>query len=260
MTAIKNYQWPALTIAVMTYNRPMELDRTIRALMSNLSYPNLRWIISDDCSPDPKYPRNILTKIWTDAGGVNPDHWLVVKTPSNNGWGANANNAIRHTTTPYVFFCEDDNILIDKIDLRPGVALMECNPKIGLVRYDGLAGHRLNVRLDEFDISPVMPAYRQGCGWPGMLFYMTVLKDSPSLNKYSNRPHLKSVRFHRYYGAYVEGWRLGATEESFAHQVEDMMNEPEAPQIVCLDGFITRYFDDIGRSWQHTSQDKGNGS
>jgi glycosyltransferase involved in cell wall biosynthesis len=239
--------WPEITVLIITYKRPDETRGVIRALQKNLSYPNLTWIICDDSSG----------KDYQNALKVDYPHIKVVSTTENSGWGANVNNGLHHVKSSYVFAIENDYILTQPLDLRIGVALMQVNDAIGRIRYDGVVGHQVICHLRESDIVQYLPTYRQGMALPGKLSYWLIDSASPSLWLYSNRPSLSHIRFWKFYGNYPEGLRLGATEEAYSHLVKDKMNDLGAPAIAVLPEWVVRHFDDIGVSFQHTSEDKG---
>ena len=109
------------------------------------------------------------------------------------------------------------------------------------VRYDGLAGHRLLLELRERDTEI------------GKIHFLRLRHDSPSLNVYSNRPHLKHKRFHQFYGLYPEGLKLGETETHFAHRVKDKLRD--GPWIVALSSGVENSFRHIGVSRQGTELD-----
>lgn len=239
--------WPEVTVLIITYKRPDETRGVIRALQKNLSYPNLTWVICDDSSG----------KDYQNALRVDYPHIKLVSTKENSGWGANVNNGLHHVRSPYVFAIENDYILTQPLDLRIGVALMQVNEAIGRIRYDGIVGHPLICHLRESDIHQYMPDYRQGMALPGKLSYWLIDRASPSLWVYSNRPSLSHIRFFKFYGPYAEGLKLGACEENYAHRVLDKMPEIGAPAIAVLPEWVVRHFDDIGVSFQHTNEDRG---
>jgi hypothetical protein len=233
--------WPAVTILVLTYNRLKEVCEVIGALRDNVRYPGeLRWHIADDCTPDPTYIAGIRRAF--------PDmRFTVTIAPTLSGWGINCNMGLQALTTQYVFQCEDDQVAHRTIDLERGVFILEHRPDVGLVRYDGLEGHRLVVLLDE---TPLVGGRRE--------HFLRVDK-SLSLKRrelygYSNRPHLKHRRFHDVLGQYPEGLAIGSTEEVFARLA---MGHDGPPEIAALSDGISRAFWHIGKSWQHTADDVG---
>lgn len=244
---------PPVTIVCITYNRPIEIRATMTALYNRIFYDGvLKYYIADDCSPN-EYGFKILDW-WNKFAGESKNSSLVT-TPSNSGWGVNANNVLSCVKDDIVLFLEDDYVLSENLDITPYVVLLLVHQGIGLVRLDGIAGHRIVCHINETDLRDYLPTYRQGMGMPGKLNYFLLDSNSRELWLYSNRPHLKHRRFHKFYGKYPEGLRLGATEESFSHTVKDGMASPNAPAIaVPLDA--TGWWDHIGVSYQFSEHDK----
>lgn len=239
--------WPAVTILIVAYKRPVETRAVINALQQNISYPNLKWMICDD-STGIDYQQALQAEY---------PHIKLISTAQNSGWGANVNNALRRIDTPYVYIVENDYVLKQPLDLRIGIALMEVNRGIGRIRYDGIVGHQVICHLRESDIAKYLPDYRQGVALPGKLSYWLLDSASPTLWLYSNRPALSHMGFYEFYGMYPEGLKLGATEESYSHTVKDMMTLPSAPAIAALPEWVVRWYDDIGVSFQHSEEDRG---
>lgn len=243
---------PPITVLVITYNRRAELKQTLKALYNHLYYDGvIRYLIADD-STGGTYRDDVLS----DVGAARmSEETRFVSTPHNSGWAGNFNHAYSHVKDDFVLLIEDDYVLTHPIDISPYAALMLAHDGIGLVRLDGIAGHKAVVHVAETDIGDYMPHYRQGIGLPGKINYFLMDNSSRELWLYSNRVHLKHRRFHDFYGLYPEGLRLGATEESMAHIVKDKMTLAGAPAIaVPFDA--NSYFDHIGKSYQWTEADK----
>jgi glycosyltransferase involved in cell wall biosynthesis len=239
--------FPTVSIVIITYDRPIEIRKTIDALHKHIKYPKdkLLWHIADDNSPG-----DYLFDIRQDFRQI---HFSYTVT-DRKGWGANVNKALMFcwAKSPLVFQVEDDYVSMRDIDLERGVALLtskkdrhrpneaQIRKPIGLLRYDGIEAHwlRLQLREAETDIGPV--------------HYMHILHNSPFLNIYSNRPHLKHRRFHDEYGAYDVGLGLAETESGFAHRVKASIGKP---WITILDDGIKKTFDHIGHSRQGTELD-----
>ena len=223
-----------VAICIITYNRLPEIKRTIAALQEHFIYSNeILWHIADDGSPinyindiARAFPHTIFTHTITNRGG----------------WGINANAALDYLKNNlYIFLIEDDYVATRDLNIDTGVALMQANPKVCAVRYDGIAGHELNLRLRE-QSTPI-----------GNITYMYIDKDSPHLNVYSNRPHLRhTVRFNCF-GKYRRFKPLGETEEMFAHRVKD---RKQCVDIAVLGDGILPAFDHIGKSYQLGEKDK----
>lgn len=230
--------WPELTILLVTYDRPNEVRRTIHALREHIVYPiPPRWHLADDNSPG-----DYLDSIRREFTDLSFSHSVT----DRKGWSANVNTALRAIKSHYVFLCEDDYIAKRPVDLRCGVALMEAMDTIGLVRYDGISGHHLNLFLREVKNTKV-----------GRLDFMLIDKESPHLNVYSHRPHLKRhPQFHEVYGYYKEAHpgepHLGVSEVEFAHRIKDK----DGPAFAILDDGIVTAFSHVGHSRQGTELDK----
>lgn len=247
--------WPEVTIVICTYDRRVEFEKTLDGLIKYLSYPadRLQFMIADDHTPG-NYVRDLQDLIEAKTGKIP----LFSVTPTNLGWGRNVNQALQAVVTPYTFFTEDDYVLTYPLDLKVGIAMMETSPELGYIRYRGCAGdtlvfHQQEARLEEF-----LPNYQEGVGLPGRGTLLLIDGNSPALYIYTNGPHLKRNIFHRVYGYYAEGLKLGETEESFAHTVKDRMrSEPNtAPWLAILPEWIPMHWDHIGTSYQHTEKDK----
>ena len=227
--------WPDLTVMIVTYNRPREIRRTTKALEESIVYPGqLHWHLADDASPG-----TYIQDLHQDFS-----HLKFSATSTNRqGWGANVNKALKFIRDDYTFLCEDDYVAVRQIKLHIGVRILEAQPTIGLIRYDGIAGHLgLNLWLREAR-TPI-----------GTLSYLEIDRGhSGHLNVYSNRPHLRHRRFQNVVGYYPEGISLGHTEEAYAHKVIDA--KPGMGLAILSDG-IGRAFDHIGKSRQGTKLDR----
>jgi len=226
------YRWPQIAVLLVTYNRPDEIRVVIRALQQHLRYPGkLRWVLADDGSPE-----GYVESIVHDFGNL--DWHLSIS--HREGWGVNVNKGMDVCRpAKYIYLNEDDYVPRWDVDLAKGIYLLQANPTLGLVRYDGIAGHQLDLELREVPT----PA--------GQLNYLRILKSSPALNVYSHRPHLKTVEFHQHYGRYAVNRPLGVTEVDFAHRFKDR----HGPGIACLVSGVELSYDHIGVSRQGTELD-----
>lgn len=232
---------PLLGVMLITYDRPKEIRKVIDALRTHIQYPpeQLRWHIADDESPDNYIP--FLQRDYLDL-------WFTATVTQRKGWGANVNKALHYVKNilkcDYVFSCEDDYVAIRDLNLRDGVLIMEEVKTVGLVRFDGVSAHTLNLYLREAKLSSGRA-----------MDYLIIDRNSPHLNVYSHRPHLKHRRFHDKYGFYKEGKSLGYTEVDFAHHVKNVEGD-DIPLIVVLPDGIPRAFDHIGHTRQGTDLDQ----
>jgi len=236
--------WPEVTLVLITWNRPEIIRRTLDSLVEHLSYPNLRLHVADDGTGG-TYVRDILR----DYDGK--FERLSSSVTDRKGWGANANRALNEVSN-LVYQQEDDYILSRPLDLRLGVLLLRTVKNVGCVRYRGITGHRILAHLREFKTGP---EFRQALSWPGKIDYWELSKKSPELYVYSHGPHLKAVkRFHGKYGWYVEGRKLGYTEEEFAHRVKD---GSYPIRVAIFPEWVPQAFDHIGKTFKLTKEDVG---
>lgn len=217
---------------IVTYDRPMEIRSVISALLDHLKYKGaLRWHLADDGSA-----QGYLDSLQWYFSEVQ----FTMSVTQRKGWGVNVNTALKARLEDYVFLCEDDYVASGDLDLNAGVALLESVSGIGLVRYDGLSGHALDLQLREAD-SRI-----------GRINYLLIEHSSPFPYIYSNRPQLKHRRFHAHYGWYPEGRPLAETEETFVVHVK---GDPNGPKLAALADGVPRAFDHIGRSWKGSAFD-----
>ena len=227
--------WPKVTVLIVTFDRPREIRLTIKSLVEKIRYPGpLTWHIADDGSPDDYIPN--LRHDFLDLD-------MQASVTVRLGWGANVNKALNCIKTDYIYLNEDDYVALREVDLRRGVAMLEAMETVGLVRYDGLSGHALNMNLREAATERA-----------GKFDFLLIGRNSPHLNIYSNRPHLRHRRFTNFYGLYDEGRTLGLTETAYAHTYR---NKRGGPAIVALGNGIERAYDHIGRSRQLSEYDVG---
>lgn len=231
---------PLLTICIQTFRRPVALRDCIDNLFKFIRYPThrVKFLIADDCGGIE------FTGLYPD-----PRHLPTVSTPVNSGWGASANNAIQHITTPYIFHLDDDFMLTRALDLAKAVALMEAVPAISMVRYASLdCGERYTYQQHIVDLEGL-----------GKTPYLILDKNSPSLYLYSQTPRLYGHRWFKHYGLFPEtGLTLGEAEEHYCHHVKDIMQaDDSAPQIAVFPEWIPSGFTiEREHSWQFTEFDK----
>ena len=225
---------PKVAICIITYSRLPEITRTIAALQEHFIYSGeVLWHIADDGSP---------VNYVNDIARAFPSLAFSATITNRGGWGINANAALDYLkSNPYIFLIEDDYVANHDLNIDVGVALMQTNYKICAVRYDGLAGHELNLRLRE-QKTPI-----------GTFSFMYIDKDSPHFNIYSNRPHLRHTARFNCFGKYQRFKSLGETEEIFAYRVK---NSKKCMDIAVLADGVLPAFDHIGKSYQGGEKDK----
>ena len=225
---------PEVTILIISYNRPEQLQKTIDALKSYVVYPRekLRWIVADDCSTDGNVKRVATT-----------NGCQFVSTAKNGGYGINMNNGLRAVKTDYVFQLQDHWILQAPLDLRLGVGVLETRQDVGLLRYnstfDGMYG-----KLEYADVSAIAPGYLSEGFKPGLTYFWLLTPDTFYI--YTDLPNLKHKRFHAYYGGYNENTPMHDVEFGMAEHVSNCLRHHAdiAPKIALMDGWADWH-------WQH---------
>lgn len=257
--------FPHVALLVITYDRYSILKETLYALQVNLNYPKdkLHVIVSDDSTGGTYLSKLKRIKAFKQFGANGID-WR--STDERSGWGKHVNGAIdyilkEYPQAEYVFQIEDDYKLLKTLDLTQGIGLLEKRQNIGMLRYRGTAGTHVIYHQFEANIADYYPK-NDNCS------YLQLDNASPTLWVYSNGPHLKRLvskdnslipAFHKHYGWYAEGLRLGATEENFAHRVKDGMKKGNAPAIAILPDWVNMHFQHLGDSWQLGEHDIGTG-
>jgi hypothetical protein len=239
--------WPAVTVMLITYDRPDEIRRTIYGLLQNLRYPRdkLLWHIADDSSPG-----NYIHEIQEDFR-----YLRFTNTVTNRkGWGANVNKALTfcYGKSSLVYLNEDDYVATREINLEKAVALITSKndshkpegapprEEIGMVRF-GFGAHWMTMQQREADTEI------------GRFDYLHLLKSSPFLNVYSHRPALRHRRLTDVYGLYKEGIPLADSETEYAGRIK---RREDGPWITCLSDCIDNMYNHIGKSRQGSEHDR----
>lgn len=248
-------EYPPVTLAIFTYRRPLELERTIASLQENIIYPadKLTYLICDDSSGN-GYPNQIRQ---------NPRfrdlHIEIVSTSFNAGIGASMNNGLANVRTEFVYCTQDDFEMVQPLDLRKSIALMMCQPNVGIIRYAALGSDQLYIyRQHEVDVSEWLPEHISGpTSLAGKCVYLIIDRESPSLYVYSDNAHLRRMSWMDTYGMHPTHLKLGASEDWYCHRVKDVMRENgDALWIVCFPENINSTFKHVSaHSWQHSPVD-----
>ena len=194
-------EWPNISVIIPTYNRPEILRQCLNALVDNLSYSGcITYYVGNDGD-------NITIPMDGPRFFVADRNYLIIldgprkANKPDQGLGANLNMLLGCTTDDFFLQLDDDHILQEKLDLDRHVKFLLENPEAGWIRLMGIANHDYTADL-------------RGNYW-------RVRWDSAgnySLYITSNRPHLKTRRFHDFFGYYPVNKTLGETEEGFCHQ------------------------------------------
>jgi glycosyltransferase involved in cell wall biosynthesis len=187
----------AVSVIVVTYRRPEALKRTVESFREHADI-DYELIICDDGGSD-DHERQVIERLGADLVVWND---LV-------GYGANANSGIRAARGRYLFHLEDDCVVAcGGHFLEAGIEVLDALPELGYLHYSGPGGlPRLRARRPvgglRVDVLPFAPTDAEGY----------------AIFRYSNRPHLKTWRFHAVYGPYPVGYCPFETEYLFARRV-----------------------------------------
>lgn len=102
---------PLVSVITLSYNNLEKIECTIRSLLEQ-NYPNIEYIISDDCSDNynEKYIKDLVNKFRKD----NIKRFVLLKNKENLGTVKNINKAIKHSTGEYVIYLSSGDYFFDK--------------------------------------------------------------------------------------------------------------------------------------------------
>lgn len=218
-----------LTVLIPTYNRQEILVTTILNLLHNLEYTDgeIHILVGDDGDNYDK------TLEYVNAAHIGSFNVNVIAGPQN-GLGANLNMLLQAAPTEIVMQMDDDHWLERKLNIDEYMHELEVDPAFGWIRlFMGLKSDSDNKKT-----------YYSFTGQTYGRYWRLIPYES-GLYIPSNRPHLKCKDFHRRYGPYLEGVRLGEQESGFCHQFKDgYVNDG------LLDVFVPMYPPPID-TWKH---------
>lgn len=221
--------WPPVKVIIPTYNRPEILARTIQLLNENLHYSGeLHYWIGNDGDDECELARGQITARRTVNIIPGPR-----KQGTPKGLGGNLNRLLRLSGT-FFLQMDDDHHLVLPLNLDPHVRELAAYSMACWIRLMGVSSH------------PYVADLRG--------HYWYVSWDSPFLYIPSNRPHIKHIWFHEYFGYYPEKCMLGVTEEAFCHQcVDKHRDDPrdgEPMVLIPLNSQSESAWQHVGQSWQ----------
>lgn len=197
-----------ITIILQTFKRTDCALRTIAAAREFLRYPDLRWYVADDGSP-----QEHVEAVQEALEGAPLVGWHSVR----RGYGGNMNAAIAavEQVSPLLLALEDDWELRRPLDLYVYACLLMESSEIGMVRLGVL---NLDIR---------------GRTWAhgGQVYWK--LDREPHIEGtpvFTGHPSLRHRRYREAYGEYPVGLGPGDTELAYAHQFRQ--GSPDAPGIV----------------------------
>jgi hypothetical protein len=208
--------WPKVWVLFVTFKRTEVSLRNIESLRQHLVYPNLHWHVCDDGSgeTDDGTGRRHADVLTDAIAAFYPDvTWHEMPRQNVYDWdvGGNVNRGMRlarESGAEIVLMTFDDFALVDDLDLRPLVDLLDSYPDTGLVRLSywvkGYAGI-----CCQYDL----PRLQQSYMW-------IRLNRAWSMDSYlfSMQPHIAHLRFFDTYGYYVEHKHPGETEFAMTGQ------------------------------------------
>jgi len=112
---------PEVTIAMPVYNGGTDLKQAIESLLGQ-DYPNLKFIIADDCSTDGSYE-------YLEGQFRNDARFTLYKNTRNLGVNGNYNNLFQHITNEFFMFADQDDFWEKKF-ISESISLFEKYPQI----------------------------------------------------------------------------------------------------------------------------------
>lgn len=226
-----------ITFIIPTYNRPDILTDTIWRILSNARYTmgRIRILVGNDGEG----------AAFSD-GKLLRDHDVTILSGPKRGLGANLNMLLKAAKTDLVFQMDDDHHLKKALHLDEHARfLMEDSRALhGWVRLMfGHSSERSQWPRDYYHFKAQL--YKS---------YWRVIPDK-ELWVPSNRPHLKHIGFHQYYGLYDEEVKLGETEYEFCNRWHKMASG--GPSVfIPFNPPDEDTWEHVGESWQHTEHDR----
>lgn len=126
-----------LTVAIPTYNRPIELIKVLNSLLSQLN-ENINIVIIDNCSDTPIDELLIKNSIASDS-------IKVYRNNLNIGLGPNLIRALEYSTSDWIWLLGDDDIPnIDSIEKISSCIRKNEHEDICLIKFNSDAGGKLD--------------------------------------------------------------------------------------------------------------------
>ena len=134
-----------VSVVITTHNRTIVAEETIKYMVQNFIYKNVKWIISDDMS-DPGHVEALVRK-FADCG---VDDVVICRTDKNrHGLGASLNNGLREAFkfSDIVLTMEDDWILEKPFNLAYYVKFLHESKDVSCIRLAAV-NHSI---IEEYD-------------------------------------------------------------------------------------------------------------
>ena len=214
-----------IAVVISTYNRKAILKETLERSQTYLkSDETIKYFICDDGSTDGSqdliYPSAILQLIQNNRVGL----------------GANTNSGLRvaFKDTDIVLQYQDDMWLNHKLYLDEHVRFLRSTDN--WIKW---------IRLGQYLYPP--PEFEAKLAGE----YWEIDWNSPELYIASDKPHIKHIDFHKYFGYYPEGLKIGDTENKWVgHTRETGSNSLTSPKVGIAANVHNETFSHVGESWQ----------
>lgn len=197
MTANDTYQdnYPLVSILVIHYNRLHTLKVCIDHARKNISYPNLEFIVSDDCSP----------KDGVEAIRDLPFDQFVF-AEKNEGLGANTNKGLAACKGEYIFQIQDDHFILPGYEdfVEKAIKILQHEKNKGIIRA-----------LTNKDFKSFVIAETDGI--PYRIIDKPIWKNGYNgFHQHSELPHFKHRSYHETLGYYTVGTDMIYMENEFS--------------------------------------------
>lgn len=183
-----------LMVVVTTYDRgdgsrTALAYKTLAGMQAHLYYPDIRWIVVDDGSPNAESNKQVL------QGAVSDPIWFMSSEGKGVGYAKNIALKTAFLTSPYVLLLEDDWELVEDFDPTEYIQLMEEHKNVGMIRL-GFLGGEMDAHYTDYGNSRSYWTLKRGSG-----VYI-----------YSGQVSLRSQAFYTKVGWHPEGVDPGTEE------------------------------------------------
>ena len=219
-------EWPPVWLLFATYDRIKVALRSIKSLKKHLKYPNLHWHICDDGSGGMH-----VDMLMAAIGGDVTFHTREREGPHDYDVGGNINKGIekaKEAGTDIHLMNFDDFALVEDLDLRPMVDVLDTHDNVGFVRLAyrswGQAGVVTNYHAPRIGTDYL---------WLRLIREWS-LRNEWATDSYlvSMQPYIAQLRFFEAHGMYPEKVHPGITEIEMNRQYIDHEDGEITPQIL----------------------------
>lgn len=196
--------YPPIWILMTTYRRTEIAIKTIQGIKENLLWPNIGWIVTDDCTGG-----DHLKQLRDEIGGSYAT--FTYDNEKHLGVGHNMNWGLRKTWeigADLTLMLEDDWYLEKPFDPTAAVNLLMNNPNAGMVKWGYLsAGANADIVSEENNL------------------WLRFNKNGFQYI-YTGHASLRHKRLHQKVGMFTEGLRPGDNELDFCGKYNGTLHAP----------------------------------